>query len=581
MRSRDRPRRRPSIALAKPRLRKTINVRRNGWRPAIVAGIAVVVICLLSIFIQLVYPSGRTLPGTRLNGHFLTFKDSGQIQNALQELSTRKFNIVLGSKEYTATPSEIGLYYADNTAVQEVESYPFGQRFIPFSMFFQHKQSIGDRLKPRVDQAKLNAFAAKLVAGSAFQPIEGVITVKNGQVTTSPPKPGMKFTANDISKRLKNLSANIPDKLDIKGQSVPPIYDIAAVNSAAQQAAALIRPISVTIDSKTYSLSNSDVGSWLSFTPDPKTKQIDVGFSKDAISKSLGSIASKVYKAPGTTYVTLVDGRETARQEGPSGLLLDTGLAASKIIPAITQKQADVRLSLSPAPPKIHYDRSYTASQAGLQALLDYLVSSKGSYGIAVREIGGHGWSASSGGTKSFITASTYKLFVAYSVLKRIDSGEYHWNDKTYNTDLSTCFNRMIINSDNPCAEAMVKRVGYSTLINEMHGLGLNSTSHSDTFHSTPNDEALLVGKLARGEILSSSSRDLLISLMKQQRYRQGIPAGTGVLVADKVGFLYGYLHDAAIVYGPTTYVLVIMTNNSSWSQIADTARQIQAQMSR
>jgi beta-lactamase class A len=558
-----------------------IKVRRGGWRIALTAGSAVVLACLLSIFIQLIYPSGRTLPGTRLNGHFLTFKDSGQVQNALQELSRHKFNIVLGSKVYTATPSEIGLYYADITAVQEVESYSLGQRFIPFSMFFQHKQSVGDRLRPRVDQAKLDGFAAKLVAGSAFQPIEGVITVKNGKVTTSTPKAGMKFTAGDISKRLKDMPANIPDKLDIKGESVPPIYDTAAINSAARQATALITPISVTIDSKTYPLSNADVGSWLSFTPNPATKQIDVGFSKDAIAKSLASIASKVYKAPGTTFVTLVDGHETARRDGPSGLFLDTGAAASKLIPAITQKQSNVALSLSPALPQIHYDRSYTATQAGLQALLDYLVSSKGNYGIALREIGGHGWSASSGGGKSFITASTYKLFVAYSVLKRIDSGEYHWNDKTYNTDLSTCFNRMIINSDNPCAEAMVKRVGYSAIINEMHALGLNSTSHSDTFHSTPNDEALLVGKLARGEILSSASRDLLISLMKQQRYRQGIPAGSGVTVADKVGFLYGYLHDAAIVYGSTTYVLVIMTNNSSWSQIADAARQIHAQMSR
>jgi beta-lactamase class A len=261
---------------------------------------------------------------------------------------------------------------------------------------------------------------------------------------------------------------------------------------------------------------------------------------------------------------------------------LDTAAAADKIIPALSQQQTTVQLSLSPAPPRINYSRSYTATQAGLQALVDYLVSSKGSYGIAVREISGRGWSASAGGTKSFVTASTYKLFVAYSVLKRIDSGEYHWNDSTYNTDLTTCFNRMIINSDNPCAEAMGKRVGYSTIINEMHGLGLNSTSHSDTFYSTSNDEALLVGKLARGEILSAGSRDLLISLMKQQHYRQGIPAGTGVTVADKVGFLYGYLHDAAIVYAPTsTYVLVIMTNNSSWSQIADTARQIQAQMAR
>jgi beta-lactamase class A len=344
----------------------------------------------------------------------------------------------------------------------------------------------------------------------------------------------------------------------------------------------LIRPVTVAINSNTYDLPASEVGSWLAFTRDPANRKIDVSFDKALVAKDLSGIAAKVYKAPGTTKVALTDGVETSRQAGPTGVFLDTSASASEIISILNKKSSNVNLSTSVAQPNTVYDRSYTASQAGLQALLDYLVSSKGDYGITVREIGGRGWSASSGGGKSYVTASTYKLFVAYSILKRIDSGEYHWGDSTYNTDMATCFNRMIINSDNPCAEAMGKRIGWNVIINEMHSLGLSSTIHSDTFHSTPNDEALLVGKLARGEILSGSSRNLLISLMEQQHYRLGIPAGTGVLVADKVGFLSGYLHDAAIVYGPTaTYVLVIMTNSSSWSQIADTAHQIQAQMSR
>jgi hypothetical protein len=41
--------------------------------------------------------------------------------------------------------------------------------------------------------------------------------------------------------------------------------------------------------------------------------------------------------------------------------------------------------------------------------------------------------------------------------------------------------------------------------------------------------------------------------------------------VADKVGFMDGLLHDAAIVYGPNgTYVLAVMTDGSSWATIAD-----------
>lgn len=61
---------------------------------------------------------------------------------------------------------------------------------------------------------------------------------------------------------------------------------------------------------------------------------------------------------------------------------------------------------------------------------------------------------------------------------------------------------------------------------------------------------------------------------MKRQIYRSGIPAGShGAAVADKVGFLDGYLHDAGIVYSPkATYALVIMSSGSSWSNISDLA---------
>ena len=58
------------------------------------------------------------------------------------------------------------------------------------------------------------------------------------------------------------------------------------------------------------------------------------------------------------------------------------------------------------------------------------------------------------------------------------------------------------------------------------------------------------------------------------------VPAGTSATVADKVGFLYGYLNDAAIVYHPSgTYVLSVMTDRLSWGKIAEITRKIEGIM--
>lgn len=96
---------------------------------------------------------------------------------------------------------------------------------------------------------------------------------------------------------------------------------------------------------------------------------------------------------------------------------------------------------------------------------------------------------------------------------------------------------------------------------------------------TTSADLALLLAQLQTGQILTQqSSRDRLIDDMKRNIYRGGIPAGINSVVADKVGFLDGFLNDAAIVYSPTgTYVLVILTDGSSWPTIADFAGKIEA----
>ena len=98
----------------------------------------------------------------------------------------------------------------------------------------------------------------------------------------------------------------------------------------------------------------------------------------------------------------------------------------------------------------------------------------------------------------------------------------------------------------------------------------------SDNIYSTPNDLTLMLGMIATGQNFSSANQQRLIAAMKGNVYRSGIPAGVNGTVADKVGFMDGLLHDAAIVYGPNgTYALTIMTNGSSWATIADLAKQI------
>ncbi|QHU89863.1 hypothetical protein GWK73_04515 [Candidatus Saccharibacteria bacterium oral taxon 955] len=212
-------------------------------------------------------------------------------------------------------------------------------------------------------------------------------------------------------------------------------------------------------------------------------------------------------------------------------------------------------------------------SDTGLSALMaNYAKDHSGVFGISMIELDGKKRRADYRGNEQFVTASTYKLFVAYSLMKQIDSGKRDWASNM------ACFNKMISHSDNACAESFLDSIGLKNVTTDIQSIGLtNSTFMKEGGpYTTANDLTLLLGMIATRQNFSSDNQQRLISAMTGNVFRKGIPAGVGGKVANKVGFMNGLLHDAAIVYGSSgTYVLAIMTDGSSWETIADLAKNI------
>jgi beta-lactamase class A len=168
---------------------------------------------------------------------------------------------------------------------------------------------------------------------------------------------------------------------------------------------------------------------------------------------------------------------------------------------------------------------------------------------------------------QEFIAASTYKILAAYAMFKAGNA--------------PACLDDMIIYSDNDCPLSYLARYGWSRLTEDARDIGATRTWFDNSTHTTANDLALILEQIHDGSLLSEADNDRLLDDMKQQVFRDGIPAGIPEAeVADKVGFLDGLLHDAGIVYSPKgNFVLVVMTDGYSWGAIADVAAEIYAQI--
>ena len=312
--------------------------------------------------------------------------------------------------------------------------------------------------------------------------------------------------------------------------------------------------------------------SWTDFSS--QGKELTFSLNAQRAAKYLDeNIAPKVTVAAGTSYVTTRDFDVISSNPGANGQALNNIKTLSTIEDFVKETAQSAQAITRVVEPKVVYTRTYSPTDAGLNALLEnYAKDHEGTFGISFAELSGKKRRAEYNGDKKFVTASTYKLFVAYGVLKRVEAGTMDWGS---NQD---CFNRMVINSDNTCAEAFLNKIGLTALTNEIKALGLKNSNFTESGgpFTTANDQVLFMGMLESGQSLSGESRSRLINALTQNVYRKGIPAGVNGKVADKVGFMDGLLHDTAIVYSPNgTYVLSIMTDKSSWATIADLAKQI------
>jgi beta-lactamase class A len=81
--------------------------------------------------------------------------------------------------------------------------------------------------------------------------------------------------------------------------------------------------------------------------------------------------------------------------------------------------------------------------------------------------------------------------------------------------------------------------------------------------NNTTNAMALLnmLTKIGRGGAVSREASTAMVDVLKRQTFNDGIPSGlpSGTAVAHKTGTITGIHHDAAIVFAPRPYVLVVL----------------------
>jgi len=188
----------------------------------------------------------------------------------------------------------------------------------------------------------------------------------------------------------------------------------------------------------------------------------------------------------------------------------------------------------------------------------------------------------------SIVDRSVYQL----SISADSDGGIYKNVGKTMSLlDLNEA---MITVSSNFAANLLIERVGVEKIKATVRRLGagdmhvLRSVEDQKAFDKGLNNSttaaalAVLMLRLANGQAVSPKADAEMVAVLKRQKFNDGIPAGlpAGTPVAHKTGTITRIHHDAAIVYGPHPYVLVILVRGIqdqkvSAALMADISREV------
>jgi beta-lactamase class A len=152
----------------------------------------------------------------------------------------------------------------------------------------------------------------------------------------------------------------------------------------------------------------------------------------------------------------------------------------------------------------------------------------------------------------------------------------------------------MITVSSNFATNLLIEKIGVDNIrstVNALHADGMNvlrgvedSKAYEKGMNNTTTARGLLIllEAVAKGEAVDPDSSRRMVEILARQKFNEAIPAGVppGTRVAHKTGEVTKIHHDAAIVYGPRPFVLVILVRGIAESKdsaalMADIARRI------
>lgn len=527
------------------------------------------------------YMASYTLPFTYVNGVNVGLMSNSEAVARLSSVTeASKIKIAVEGKDNVYSLKDLGinidgrLTLADSRKVEGLASLPLLQLITSPSVNVIPKYSL--------DTVALRDVASELVDEETIKPVESKIVIDDtGKLTITKPLPGERIDVDIASRQIYETisgSSEIPNEIAVKPQILQPKSNYSVLSRDIEELNARFNsPVLIKDTSGSTLLEISEMKLKELLEVDANGKLV---FSKNNLEAYLKEEAALYFFKP-PIHKRINGGVVTT--EGVNGEQLDLNGSLKVMSDLLGNKENEVYLPSKALAFETITDGVYPKTEMGLHALINDFDNEKGGdYRIIVHQLTNSKLRATHQGSISSIPASTYKAFIAYAALHASETGEITLEDRTSKGTVRECMYEMIHYSTDFCAFAIQDYMGWQRIDDILHAAGFKNTklNNEDRIldkYTTPQDEFKLLKGLYDGTLLNRENTEHLLTLMKEQKWRSGIPGGsTPAIVADKVGFYSGWINDIGIVYaGHDDYIIVAISDGGSFWEINDLSRRV------
>lgn len=527
------------------------------------------------------YPSSRVAPLQWAGGVHIGGMDEEGAVAALGEanLEERSVDIVIDTEVYTATPADMGMRVEAGATIRNALSEQRNARGYGLNGGFWGGST---PLVVEVDEEEFKEFYETDLAAYHGEPVDARLVIDGDEARTRPGETSWRIDRDALARRVSRAVARGKERVPTSvGRRHPEVTakQLEPLREKAQRM--LEHELALEDGDNSYRVPAEKLQGWIVVDEEAKVPRPVV--DEDQVRGHVKTLAEDIDEEAEPAHRTLEDGDVLERDDGKPGRQVAVDATVETAVEAIEEGDSTIDIVIEKVEPKREDTRTYTATNHGIEALLsDFASRYSGDYGLTVYTLDGE-IEAHYQGNKRFVAASTYKMYLAYAVYAEIESGRLERSTGTGKGSVAHCIKIMLTYSTNPCAVALGETVGWDRADGRLDATGFprtklnNRTQARRNKHTTSVEAARLMRRLRTGELLEEDHTQEMLGYLRHQIYRDGIPSGVpDATVANKIGFLDGYLHDVGVVEnGERSFVLSIYSYGGQWWQFAQLSGEV------